>query len=126
MLVFQRFWLVGEGGYDMHSLSGYNITLTRGDSLILNLTLTKNGETYTPDEEDVIRFALKRRYTDEDSAVLINKVIDNETLQLEIEPDDTKSLLMGHTYVYDIELTDSNGRVDTFISGTLTIDNEVY
>lgn len=110
----------------MHSLSGYNITLTRGDSLILNLTLTKNGETYTPDEEDVIRFALKRRYTDEDSAVLINKVIDNETLQLEIEPDDTKSLLMGHTYVYDIELTDSNGRVDTFISGTLTIDNEVY
>lgn len=107
----------------MHTINGTSITLTRGDTLLLQLTLTKNGEEYTPAEGDVIRFALKQKYTDTQTKVL--KVVPNDTLLLELEPEDTKTLSMGKTYVYDIQLTDANGRVDTFISGTLTIDNEV-
>lgn len=109
----------------MHQISGTNIILTRGDSLILELTLTRGGEPYTPAQTDSIRFAMKKSYKDPDSAVLINKQIPNDTLTLEIEPEDTKELPMNKTYVYDIELTDENDRVDTFISGTITLANEV-
>lgn len=42
-----------------------NITLTRGDTLTLTVELTKDGETYTPEEGDVIRFALSKGYLGE-------------------------------------------------------------
>lgn len=32
----------------MHSINGTNIVLTRGDSLIITLSLTKDGQTYIP------------------------------------------------------------------------------
>ena len=44
---------------------------------------------------------------------------------MELEPDDTKPLTMGQRYVYDIELTDALGRVDTFISGKIKLTSEV-
>lgn len=109
----------------MHSISGTDITLTRGDSLLLQIDITRDSEPYTPAEGDSIRFAMKQKYKDPDSAVKIVKTIPTDTLILEIEPEDTKDLLMGKTYVYDIQLTDANGRVDTFINGNFTIDNEV-
>jgi len=109
----------------MHKITGSDITLTRGDSLILNLQLTKNGEPFTPEIGSSIRFAMKRRYTDPDEDVILVKIIPIDTLLLEIEPEDTKNLDMNRTYVYDIQLTDPSGRVDTFLSGKLTIGEEV-
>lgn len=109
----------------MHQINGTNILLTRGDTLMLKLSLTKNGEAYTPQEGDVIRFALKQKYTDPDSEVKVVRSIPTDTLILKIEPEDTKDLIMGKTYVYDIEMTDSYGNVDTFITGKFGIDNEV-
>lgn len=106
-----------------HSIMGTDITLTRGDSLFLQLSLSKSGEPYTPDVGSAIRFAMKEKYTDEE--VVLNKPIPIDTLLLEIEPEDTKDLIMKKTYVYDIQLTDENGYVDTFISGTFTIGEEV-
>lgn len=105
------------------SISGTNITLTRGDSLFLQVVLIKNGEEYIPAEGSKIRFAMKRKYTDDE--VILEKDIPIDTLVLEIDPEDTKPLPMGRTFVYDIELTDELGRVDTFIEGTFTIGNEV-
>ena len=106
-----------------------DITLTRGDSLLLQIGLVKeiNGvaEPYIPAEGCRVRFAMKRRYTDPDSEVLVDKQIPIDTLLLEIEPEDTKPLQMGKSYVYDIELTDENGRVDTFVKGNFTLENEV-
>lgn len=105
---------------------GYDITLTRGDSLPLQLTnLQKNDEPYNPDPEDVIRFAMKRKYKDPDEDVILVKDISPDTLILSIEPEDTKELPMGKSYVYDIQITDKYGFVATFIEGIFTIGNEV-
>lgn len=109
----------------MHQINGTNILLTRGDTLMLQLSLTKNGEPYIPQEGDRIRFALKQKYTDPDEEVKVVRSIPIDTLILKIEPEDTKNLVMGKTYVYDIEMTDSNGVVDTFITGKFGIDSEV-
>ena len=107
-----------------HSITGTNISLTRGDSLFLQLELTKNGEPYTPEQGCSIRFAMKESYTS--NKVLIMKPIPLDTLILEIEPMDTKPLPMNKTYVYDIELTDEAGHVDTFIEGKFRLTEEVY
>lgn len=114
----------------MHQITktdkGYNILLTRGDSLPLRLTnLKKNDQAYVPDSEDVIRFAMKRKYKDPDEEVVMVKEISPDTLLLNFEPEDTKDLPMGKTYVYDIEITDKYGFVATFIEGNFTIGNEV-
>ena len=110
----------------MHTIDGNNITLTRGDSLSIQLELTtSDGAIYTPAEGSSIRFAMKERYTDSDDAVKLVKNIPINTLVLEIEPEDTKELKMRKKYVYDIQLTDETGRVDTFIKGIFLIDNEV-
>ncbi len=108
----------------MHSINGTNITLTRGDTLMVQLSLERNGETYTPQQGDSIRFAMKRKYTDDDSTALV-KTVPTDTLVLEIEPDDTKELPMNKKYVYDIQLTDAQGHVDTFVGGTFELTNEV-
>lgn len=100
-----------------------NIELTRGDTGLFTITLTdQTGNTYTPQTGDTIRFAMSQSYGKE---VLINKPIPINTLTLELEPSDTKSLNFGK-YVYDIELTDYQGRVSTVIMGTLTLTKEVH
>ena len=104
---------------------GVDITLTRGDSLFLQLNLTKNNEVYIPEQGSSIRFAMKTKYTDSDDNVIINKSIPIDTLILELKPEDTKNLPMKKTYVYDIELIDAYGHVYTFLFGTLTITEEV-
>ena len=101
----------------------HDITLTRGDTLFLQLSLTKNGQSYTPDQQASVRFAMKSKYTDEEPVLL--KTVPIDTLLLQIASADTKPLKMKKTYVYDIELTDENGYVDTFIEGNFTVDEEV-
>lgn len=100
------------------------ITLTRGDSASIQVVITDGyGVPYTPAAGDVVRFAVKKRYTD--TATLINITIPNETLVLDIAPSDTKNLKFG-AYKYDIQLTTAGGTVDTFIDrGTLLITEEV-
>lgn len=105
----------------MVSINGTSITMTRGDTLIVTVGMTQNGAAYTPAEGDVIRFAVKNttmvgggaNYKDEEP--ILEKVIPNDTLQLELEPDDTKEMKFG-TYVYDISITFADGSVDTFIT----------
>ena len=98
------------------------ITLTRGDSFMVQVGIKKDGEPYTPVAGDVVRFALKHprlnpagtEYVDQDPLIL--KTIPIETMILELEPEDTKDLGFGE-YVYDMEITFGvDGRVDTFIT----------
>ena len=109
----------------MHAINGNNISLTRGDTLYITISIFKNGEPYVPVEGDVIRFAMKAKYKDPDEKILILKDIPTDTLLLKIEPEDTKELPFAKTYVYDIQLTNDEGDVDTFIVGTFTITEEV-
>lgn len=109
----------------MFSIKDNDITLVRGDTLLLQIKIMKQGNPYIPKEGESIRFAMKNRYTDPDEKVVLVKQIPINTLVLELEPEDTKSLPMKSRYVYDIQFTDNEGRVDTFIKGTLTLDEEV-
>ena len=98
--------------------------MTRGDTLIAEVNITKkeDGEPYTPEEGDSVRFALKHstlnrtktEFVDEEPLILRDIPID--TMILELYPEDTKSLGFGKNYVYDIQLTFADGRVDTFIT----------
>ncbi len=109
----------------MFSIENNNIFLTRGDTLLLKLDLIKDGKSYIPQQGDSIRFAMKRKYSDDDSDVILVKDIPINDLILQIDPEDTKPLPMRSKYVYDIQYTDSVGRVDTFIQGIFTIGEEV-
>lgn len=108
----------------MVDVKGTTIQMTRGDTFIATLTLKYADDTdYTPEEGDEIRFALKRKYTDEETTIY--KTIPNDTLILELEPNDTKTLSFG-SYVYDIQITHADGKVDTFIDrARLVLTEEV-
>jgi len=102
------------------------ITMTRSDSLIVTVTpYTSDGEVYEPDEGDYIRFAMSKKYLGQSGYQLcVTKEIPTDTFILELEPEDTSALAYG-TYNYDIELTHADGRVDTYISSTITLNKEV-
>ena len=97
-----------------YSVTNTSIRLTRGDTLKLKINIfSSDGSAYTPKDTDVIRFAMKKGY--DDTTPLILKTIPNNTLILQLDPDDTKPLDFGK-YVYDVELTNEFGEVDTFIT----------
>ena len=101
------------------------ITLTRGDTLLVTLTITDGNDAYNPMPGDVIRFAMSKKYKSKPGyELLLMKPIPTDTLILELLPEDTAELQYG-TYNYDIQLTRSDGRVDTFISSTITLTEEV-
>lgn len=101
-----------------------NIVLTRGDTLTLTVELTKDGEPYTPEEGDVIRFAVSNAYkTQFGYECLISRTIPNDTLTFTVPATETQ--LDYKEYVYDVEVTHSDGCVDTFISAKLKIIGEV-
>lgn len=110
----------------MINISGTTITMTRGDTLRAILELKdEDGNVYTPLRDDRIRFAMKKNYDDETPLVI--KEIPNDTLELHLEPKDTKNLAQPSTYFYDIEITYTNGDVDTFIDkAKLKLTEEVY
>lgn len=106
-------------------VDGDNISLTRGDTLILNIQIVRNNEAYIPETGDTVRFALSKDKSG-NAEPLILKEIDPSTLQLTINPEDTKSLSYG-TYFYDVQLTTVDGYVDTFIGpAKFKITEEVY
>lgn len=104
----------------------FNITMTRGDTFIRTLILTKDGETYTPQNGDVIRFAMAKKYKSEDGYELIlNKVIPNDTLTWTIEASETSNLDYGK-YTYDLQITYIDGTVETFADQkTIKLTKEV-
>ena len=108
----------------MLKIDGHRITLTRGDTLTITLTLKKGTQTYTPEQGDVIRFALSKGYKGEPAYELkLSKTIPNDTLTFTLSSAETA--LDYRDYNYDIEITHDDGTVDTFISSTLTIIGEV-
>ena len=110
----------------MVDINGNTITITRGDTLDATLAIfTGDGTPYEPQERDVIRFALKRKYADRNTVLL--KDIPVDTLRLRLESEETKLLRAAWApYVYDIQLTAADGTVDTFIDrGRLIVTEEV-
>lgn len=112
-----------------------NITLTRGDTLTLTVTLLHEVEPvppateptiepYVPTADDVIRFAVSKGYKGESVYELkLSKVIPHDTLTFTCSSAETT--LDYSTYNYDVEITHDDGTVDTFISAKLKITGEV-
>ena len=100
-----------------------NITLTRGDTLTLTVSLRKDNAPYVPTEGDSIRFAVSKGYKGQsDYALKLSKTIPNDTLTFTCNAEETE--LDYAVYNYDVEITHEDGCVDTFISGKLTITGE--
>ena len=108
-------------GYKINN-SSKKITLVRGDSLHLKINIYIDKEPYTPEIGDTVRFAMKQTY--QSNKVLIHKNIPIDTMELHLEPSDTKRLSFGK-YVYDIEIIFDNGYVYTFIYDAFELTIEV-
>lgn len=90
----------------MLKVSGNRIELTRGDTMMLEVTLLdESGQKYEPIESDKVIFRLKRNATAKDMFVV--KEVPIDTMILQLDAADTKNLKFG-TYVYEIELVTSN------------------
>lgn len=112
-----------------------NITLTRGDTLTLTVSLFQEVapvppatkptlEPYTPTVDDAIRFAISKGYKNGSGYELVlSKDIPNDTLTFTCSA--TETALDYRDYNYDVEITHDDGSVDTFISGKITIIGEV-
>lgn len=115
----------------MYSIEGTTITLTRGDTMIAEVAAFNGDEPYIPQEGDSFRFVMKSNKLNGkkteyiDPQPLVTKEIPTDTMLLRIDPEDTKPLGFGN-YVYDIELTYADGKVDTFINNAaITLIPEV-
>ena len=86
-----------------------NITLTRGDSATLELTIKDNGITYDY-SDDLVQLTIKRNTVT--GAVLIQKTF--TTGVIVINPADTKDLQYTDL-VYDVQLINEQGGVYTVI-----------
>ena len=110
----------------MVTINGTNISVTRGDTLDVTIEiLYPDGSPYTVRDGDVIRFALKQRYTDVEPLIL--KEIPHAGMNLRLEAEETKTLKAGGApYVYDIQITLEGGTVCTFIDrAKFTVTEEV-
>ncbi|OUP60089.1 hypothetical protein B5F14_06640 [Faecalitalea cylindroides] len=88
-----------------------DIELIRGDTLILDLSITDmDGEAYELQPDDECLFTVKKNVYKKDP--VIQKRITGSSFQ--IEPKDTESLSFG-SYVYDVQLTLVSGEVHTII-----------
>ena len=106
----------------MFKVDGNNIYLTRGDTAVIELTITDGeGETYDY-SNDTVKFAVKRFVTD--ATPVIEKTFEDGSIT--ITPEDTKELSFG-PYLYDIQLTSEDGETvaTVIIPSTFTVGPEV-
>ena len=110
------------------------LTITRGDTLETALVIYTDDtqqEEYIPAEGDVIRFAVKRKISDAEP--IITQIINNTTLALRVEAEQTKLLpnpsRIGKVIqcAYDVQITHPDGTVEAdikevILEGTPEVD----
>ena len=96
-----------------YAIKGKRVKLTRGDTLITQVSISNaDGTPYEMQEGDSLRFKM----TDIPGGVaLIVKEIPSDTLTLRIDPSDTNVLPFGE-YFFDLQLTYANGNVETILA----------
>ena len=105
--------------------NGNVIRITRGDTLTLTVGMVKDGETYTPVEGDVIRFALSIGYKGQRGYMpILTREIPTDSLTFTLTAEETQNLT-EQKYNYDVQITYADGSVDTFISSTMVMLEEV-
>ena len=97
-----------------------NIMLTRGDTAVLDLEVTIDGEAYDY-SGDLVQFTVKKNTNTNN--VVIQKTFNGTSIT--IDPEDTSGLNY-QTLVYDVQIITQNGRVFTVIPpANFTIAEEV-
>lgn len=115
-------------------MSEFAITAKRGDTIELSVTVTRSGAAVDLTDAD-LTFTAKRRYSDADADAVVQKTLgdgiavvgdaeDGEIL-VTLDPEDTDSLTRQTVLLCDVQLVESDGRVTTVASGTLTITPDV-
>lgn len=109
----------------MLQISGTGITLTRGDSAYINVSIKDaKGNTYTPGPGDRIRAQVRQDANS--TKILFESEIPYDTLVWHIKPEDTNGAQMGKSYVYDMQIETTEGDVFTFIPvSAFTVSKEV-
>ncbi len=97
----------------MLEVTGNDISLTRGDTARLTVTITNicDDGLYVPSPDDVFKLTVKESVYDSNS--VFQKVSTGNPI-FKIDPIDTKELDFRR-YVYDIELETKNGEVYTIV-----------
>lgn len=97
-------------------VNGTDLTMIRGDSESIVLSLKKDNVMVPFNQGDTVYFTVKQSYIEEDITLqkIITEFNEDGNCIIEIKPEDTKELSF-RSYVYDIQLTDSNGRVTTIV-----------
>ena len=108
-------------------IQGTNISMTRGDSEAIKVTIKDTlGNVIPLVTGDTIHFTV-REYI-RSTTKIIEKIItefDDGKAFISIDPEDTKNLSYT-SYVYDIQLTKADGTVKTIITpANFTITGEV-
>lgn len=95
--------------------------LTKGDTGMYSITLYDgDGGQYIPQEGEALTFYLLKKNCDDLTEAILTKDIPVGTMQLELEPSDTKDLAVG-SYSYRIRIKDLAGHEWTVVKSTLKI-----
>ena len=92
------------------TIEGTTISHVRGDTGVIGLNLTKDGEPYTLGMNDVALFTVKKSVYDTD--YVLQKTAINGRFNLLHA--DTQNITPG-TYKYDVQVTTADGQVITVI-----------
>ena len=105
--------------------AGNVIKITRGDTLTLTVNMTKDNEPYVPITGEEVRFALSKGYVGQKGYQLIlTKNIPLDTLTFTLDAEETQNLA-EQKYNYDVQITHTDGTIDTFISSSMIMLAEV-
>ena len=104
----------------MLDINNENISLTRGDTAIIELDITINNQPYIFSDADKIIFSVKQSYDDAD--YILQRQLTSKYITLNHE--DTKSLEAG-TYVYDVQISFADGQVVTYGPGKFKLTADV-
>ena len=104
----------------MFTVSGNNISLTRGDSASLHVDLTQGDAPYEPQAGDVLTLTVK---DDPNDAEAILTLTADSDCTFHFAPSDTDGLAFG-SYKYDIQL-ETGEDVYTPIVATFSLTEEV-
>lgn len=94
----------------MLKITDNNIMLTRGDTAVLNLSVTDSSGTSYDYSSDLTQFTVKRNCVTED--IVLQKTFNGTTIT--INPSDTKDLNY-QDMKYDVQIITSGGAVYTVI-----------
>lgn len=94
---------------------------TRGDTGLFSITLYDlEGTEYIPTDGETLTFYLMDKNCDELTEAILVKDIPVDTMQLELEPSDTRDL-PTKTYSYRIRIRDTVGHEWTVVKSTFKL-----